>query len=84
MQGSASSIAASLALRLDAKANSDMANTPLIKVRSTIIKISIPVLCQGQNANEIALRRAAQKSQKNVHNDALSLNLEANVFLLGW
>jgi hypothetical protein len=77
-------MAASLALRLEAKASSDMANTPLIKVRSTISKISIPALCQGQNANEIALTQAAQKRQKNVHNDVLSLNLEANVCLLGW
>jgi hypothetical protein len=61
-----------------------MAKTPLIKVRSTIINISMPTLCQGQNPNEIALERAAQKRQKSVDNDALPLNLEANVCLLGW
>ena len=37
----ASAIAAKRALRLPAKANSDMANTPLSKVRKTISKNSI-------------------------------------------
>jgi hypothetical protein len=63
-------MAASLAFRLEASASSDMANTPLIRVRSTIIKISIPTLCQGHNANEIAFGWAAQKRQKTVHNGA--------------
>ena len=43
----ASSIAASLALRLAAKAISDMAKIPLINVKSAINKKSIPALCQG-------------------------------------
>ena len=50
----ASSMAASLALRLEARANSDMANTPFTKVKNTISKKSIPPLCQGLKTNEIA------------------------------
>jgi hypothetical protein len=57
-------MAASLALRLEANANSDMANTPFTKVKNTISKKSIPPLCQGLKTNEIPALQWAQIRQK--------------------
>jgi hypothetical protein len=63
-------MAASLAFRLAAKANSDMAKTPLMIVKKAINKKSIDALCQGLSQSQIVLVNS-RKNERNCNDNVI-------------